>query len=239
MSIINLLPEDYIQSRQRRRTNTMCIGLFVVVMAGVLGAMVVSEQSLHNTLSVRDRVNASYIEANKLIEQMQHLQATKSKMLAKAARTSSLIERIPRSTLLAVVTNALPKGSSLVKLDLKTKRVVKRVDPKNANNPLGTKLTTEKRKPHEKKIIKIVSMEITGLAGTDIDVARFIANLARNPMSESVDLVYSQQKKIDDIQVRRFQIKVVVKNQFDAANIGAKNAASAKKTSPTGHGVVL
>lgn len=239
MSIINLLPDDYIQSRQRHRTNTMCIGLFVVVMVCVLGAMVVSEQSLNNTLSVRDSVNSSYIEANKLIEQMQHLQATKSKMLAKAARASSLIERIPRSTLLAVITNALPDSSSLIKLDMETNRVVKRADPGNANNPLGTKLTTEKRKPSEQKVIKVVSVEVTGLASTDIDVARFIANLARNPMAESVDLVYSEQKKIDDVPVRRFQIKVIIKNQFDAAGIDVKYPARAKKSGSTGNGATL
>ena len=40
----------------------------------------------------------------------------------------------------------------------------------------------------------VVDLVVTGQAATDVDVARFIANLARNPLLANVDLVYSEER---------------------------------------------
>ena len=56
---------------------------------------------------------------------MQELEAVKRAMCKKAETTACLVERVPRSTLLGIVTNALPKGASLTKFILKTKTVVR------------------------------------------------------------------------------------------------------------------
>ena len=45
-------------------------------------------------------------------------------MRKKAELTASLIERVPRSALLAVVTQALPRHSCLVNLELQVRRVI-------------------------------------------------------------------------------------------------------------------
>ena len=216
MSTINLLPENYLQRRYQHRANVICLVLFAVVIGGIFFAAAVSKRNLGRTLAVRDRVNTSYTEAAKLISQMYELEAKKAKMLHKAELTASLVERVPRSTLLAVVTKALPDGTSLESLDLQTQRIIKRAEPTDGDQQAGSKLTTEPRRAPPTAAETTVCVEITGLAATDVQVARFIANLARNPLMASVDLVYSEEKKVKDVTAREFQIKTVLKRGVDA-----------------------
>ncbi len=218
MSTINLLPENYLHFRRQHRTNVIAIILFVVMIGAVFCAGLVSRRSLAHTQAVRNRVDTSYAEAAKLISQMHELEAQKIKMLGKAELTASLVERVPRSTLLAIITNALPDGASLKTLDLQTQKIIRRTTTvaDDSDKQTGTKLTTEPRNSPPVSAETMVCVEITGLATTDVQVARFIANLSRNPLMASVDLGYSEEKKIRDMTVREFQIKIILKGEVDA-----------------------
>lgn len=215
MSIINLLPDDYIERRSQRRANVMCMGLFAIVITAVLAAAMVSEQSSRHTRDVRNRIDASYAEAAKVIAQMQQMEAQRTQMLHKAELTASLVERVPRSVLLAVVTNALPRNCSLLNVSLETSRIVR------ASRPPGGKTTrlTNESKWKAKPLKTRVQMEVTGRAGTDVDVARFIANLARNPLMRSVDLVYSEEKLVNKVSIRKFQVRMELRGGADAIDV--------------------
>src|SRR4030042_4436381 len=137
MSLVNLLPDDYIARQAQWRTNLLCTALFGVVMAGIVGAALVSEHNYARTRLVREQVNQSYADAAKLLEQMQTLEVKKKKLLDKAAGTTNLLERVPRSYLLATVTNALPEGGSLTKFILVGKRELSVTLVKNPNTRFG------------------------------------------------------------------------------------------------------
>ena len=229
MSTINLLPSDYIESRSRRRANVMCLILGVIVITAVAAAGVVSEQSSSHTQAVRDRVNASYTDAAKLISQMQRLEVQRTQMLRKAQVTASLVERVPRSTLLAVLTNALPKNCSLVELELDTRHVISAAKPLNKAKA-GSKLTSASRQSVKNQLSR-VEMQITGRAATDVDVARFIANLLGSPLMGSVDLVYSEEKLIDTMPVREFQIRLELKPNADAIDVLTESGPEDTETS--------
>ena len=214
MSIINLLPPDYLLRRSQKRANVLCLGLFCVVMAGVLTAAVVSEQNSRRTMQVAQRVDGEYAEAIRLIQQMQQLDQEKKSLLAKAESASTLMERIPRSYLLATLTNALPENTSLINVTMDTKYIIN-------SAPSGVGAQTDKaaavsaaRRP-AKTSSSAVIVDITGLADTDVQVARFIATLARNPLTAAVDLVYSQEKTVNDAKVREFQVKLELKCNVD------------------------
>jgi len=215
MSTINLLPDDYIQRRREHRANIMCLCLFVVVMAGVLGAWAASEIRRGHTQEVRDRVNASYAEALKRIEQMQQLQIRKARMLAKARDAAELIERVPRSYLLSQVTNALPEGASLLEFRLYPKEV----QPAEPTTPRGTKFAKARAARTEPARQVLVKIDVTGQAATDVQVAQFMANLLRHPLLESVELDYSEQKLLDEVAVREFTITMTVKPNVDVVDV--------------------
>jgi len=210
MSTINLLPEDYIRRRGERRANVLCLALFGVVMLGVGAAWVISTRSWRRTLTVKEQVNASYAEAGKMIGQLQELEARRSKLVTKAEQTASLMERVPRSYLLAVITNSLPKDASLEELELELvdDQRVRIAARQAARGKTSEKFAAMMARQATQVSPKVVSMKVTGRAATDVGVARFIANLARDPLTRSVDLVFSEEREIDDDVIRHFQVRV-------------------------------
>ena len=231
MSTINLLPEDYIRRGARHRANILCLGLFAVTMVAVVTAALVSEQGTRRTQEVRDQVDASYAHAAMLIRQMQNLDVRKQNMLSKAKSISCLLEKVPRSHLLGVVTNALPDRASLVKVELDSKRVIAAA-PTPKNNEAASKFDSRTQAKQSQALPPVVVLDITGMAGTDVDVARFIANLARNPLVATVDLLYSQEKLIDKQPVREFQIHLELKSDADAINDPPESLAGAGEGIP-------
>jgi Tfp pilus assembly protein PilN len=216
MSTINLLPEDYVRRSARRRANVMCLVLFAISMAAVVTAALVSERSSRHTRQVRDQVDDAYTYAARQIQQMQQLEARKQSMLAKAEAISSLLERVPRSHLLGVIANAMPENTSLTRLDLDTKRLVVAAPAPAAGKSEASKFDALSAARSAKALPSVVTLELTGLAGTDVEVARLIANLARNPLIAAVDLIYSQEKIIDKQPVREFQVHLELRTGADA-----------------------
>ena len=243
MSTINLLPDDYLERRAQRRANLLCLGLFSVVMTGVLTATFVSRQSGRHTEQVRNRVSASYADAAEKIAQLQELESRKRAMCERAEVTASLVERVPRSTLLAIVTNALPSGASLTKIKLNTRVVRPKTAETDAKKSKGAKF--DKKKTEEvKPPTLIVEMEVSGLAENGTQVGRFMSNLGRNCLLTGVDLVYIEEKKKEQGTVREFAVKMQLKPGADAIEAvspdgkGAKTAAGPPRR-PEGPGPLV
>ena len=226
MSIINLLPEDYIKRRQRQRANMLCLGLFVVVMVAVGGAAFVTERSNRYTTQVANRVDAAYLEAGKLIEQLQQLEGQKQRMLHKAELASRLLERVPRSTLLAAVTNALPHNASLTQFNITPKQIIANAPPTRKESAESKFQKIQDQRMGQPQSTTVFIMEATGLAGTDVDVAKFIANLISNPLLTGVDLVYSQEKVVEGRMVREFQVRMEVKPDIDVMDFTREDGQS-------------
>lgn len=214
MSIINLLPDDYIRRRQQERTNGLCMVLFLVVMVGLAAALGVSERASAHTRHVADRMEVEYAEAAKLLAQLQELEGQKQKVMDKTQRTAGLLDRVPRSTLLAMIANALPRQASLTRFALVPKKVVSR-----AAGEGQSKFQNMQAQRTATQMTEVPTLEVDGLAGTDVDVALFIANLIRNPLLSGVDLVYSQEKVLGGYPVREFQVRMEVRPDGDVMDV--------------------
>ena len=212
MSTINLLPEDYLQRRRQHRGNMICAVLFGVVIVSICGAAVVSQESTRRTRQVADRMSASYADAAKLIDEVHQLEKQKANMLDKARRSAALMERMPRSYLLAMLTNSMPEGMSLksVRMAIPGAGEAEPAKAPAAKAPAG-------KAPGGSKAAKLsVAMSVTGKADTDVQVARFIACLAAHPLTEVVDLLYSKEsKEPQDKGSREFQLSVILKPDAD------------------------
>jgi Tfp pilus assembly protein PilN len=232
MTYVNLLPEDYLARQAQKRANLLCSIMFCLVIAGVLAAMLVSEQSYRRTREVNERVNDSYRQAGKLIQQLQELDATKQRMVKKASMTAKLLERVPRSYLLATVTNALPRGGSLLSFKLTTKRVVTTVVRKQKTR-YDEAAAKKQAQAAPKLEIKLV---VKGLAATDVEVAKFIAQMARCPLLDTVDLVYSEEKGVKDALVREFEVEMVLKPDADVREVTEVAVGGGATRSPGAEG---
>lgn len=212
MSLINMLPDDYVRRLKQRRMTRLCILLLVVVACGVAGAALVSHRSYRITRQVSEDVNASYQEANRLIQQMQELEGSRGQMLEKAKLTAGLLERVPRSFLLATITEALPDGCSLAKFDLASKKKAILVITKESKAQMA-------KEPPKPAPSNDVIVTVTGQAGTDVEVARFIAAIAKCELVDTVDLVYSEQKKFQEQVVREFQVVLTLRGDADVRKL--------------------
>ena len=221
MSMINLLPDDYIERRARTRASMLCLALFGVVMVGVVTAALVARRNGQRTLEVRNRVDASYANAAKLIAEMQELQAQKKRMYTKAETTSSLVERVPRSTLLGIITQALPEDTAMTKFALET-RIVRPTQAdagSKKKTKRGAKFDKAKEDATPKAPQTYVVMHVTGLATTNLQVALFMAKLKANPLLIPVDTVDSQEKLVNKVKVREFEVTIKLKPNADAIDV--------------------
>lgn len=246
MSTVNLLPEDYLVRRSQQRANVLCLILFAVVMAGVVGAAVMSEQKSARARRDREQVYVEYRRASELIARMQELEAKKNDVVSKAQMASELLERVPRSYLLAELTNALPASDSLTEVKLLTtqpkvvKATTKHKSKFRARQAARAKTAKAKAdadantKTPVKRPPPLVMVEAIGLAQTDVHVAQFISRMHNCPLMRSVELGYSEQQQVGDAVVRKFLVTMQLdpKVTVTAATADAPGPAIAERTEP-------
>ena len=171
----------------------MCVILFVVVIACIVSASMVSRHNAGQTQAVVDNLNRSYSQAAQTISQMQTLRSQKQTILDKRRRIEDLQDPVPKSIVLAVLTNARPDGVSLLHVKLDS-----RFDPPKTPGMNSIVKTTKDPAAAAKPAPRIepkVTIEIIGLAHTDLQVAHYLANLTDGGLTESVDLSYTQDYK--------------------------------------------
>lgn len=222
----SFLPEDYIRARAERRNLVISIVLFAIVSFGVIAAFFVTNKQVTDIRTLQEQINREYaLEASK-IEQLKQLEAQKEEMLQKAEITTALIEKVPRSILLAELINRMPRQLTLSQLHLEGKRIVTRPEPRKTQQDARSRsLTTSVANQQQAENAPPAapryefSIELVGLAGADTEVADYHAALLECPLLDNVELVSSKDVKIDDIRMREFTIEATLRENADARQI--------------------
>jgi Tfp pilus assembly protein PilN len=121
MGTINFVPNDYIQQRQSSRANI----LYLMLLMAMLGAIGIT----FGFIKMRQRAVAQEMaslssrmaKAKEQIAQLEELKTKGKTMLKTMVMTAELLEPVPRSVILASLTNNLPAGVSLVEFSLDEK----------------------------------------------------------------------------------------------------------------------
>ena len=219
MSNINFVPDDYVQSTESRRANLMCLVLFSVVMAALGGTFVTIKIRQRHCSAQESLVNAKMVQMQDAIQKFEELQAKRKEMMKTALTTAELLEPVPRSVLLASLTNNLPTGTSLVKLSMvqkdpdggrgTRKRTTSSKYTQNAGQTgspeSGSKLSPEQRLE--------THMDIEGMAPSDLQVSDYMQRLGDSLLLDNVALVESVEKKVDDVSFRHFKLKAMLSRQ--------------------------
>ncbi len=214
----SFLPEDYLARKVARRTNFICLSLFAVVMVGVLAAWFVTDQQRAEVRRQQAQISASYAEAAKRIEELEDLQLRKQQMIHKARIIAVLVERVPRSLIMAELINHMPPALSLMELDLDTTVVRATERPRTAierqRDAMNKKQALEAvNEPAASETT--VNLKMVGIAPTDVEVSTFIARLNQHAMFTDVVLAFSEQTRVLDRPMRRFRIDATLNQQMD------------------------
>ncbi len=219
---INFVPDDYVQSTESRRANLMCLVLFLAVMAALVGSSATIEIRQRSCRAQEELVNTRMTQAREAIKQFEELQRKRKEMMKTALTTAELLEPVPRSILLASLTNNLPVGVSLLKLDLVQK------EPKPTNRTVTTSKyqAAQANKNNEELLQARISQErlletfidISGTAPSDLQVASYIERLANSALLTDVALVESKERKVDDSSFRQFKLKAKLSGDVHLTN---------------------
>jgi Tfp pilus assembly protein PilN len=213
MSNINFVPDDYIQSNESRRANLMCLILFSVVMAALGGSFVTIKIRQRACAAEEELVNARMAKMEQSIKQFEDLQSKRQAMMRTALMTAELLEPVPRSVLLASLTNSLPPGVSLIKLGLMQKQEQRKTPDRTATSKYQAaqaRSGPESQTPSSPEQSVVIHMDIEGIAPSDLQVAAYIEHLGRSVLLEEVALVESKEKKMKDSAFRQFKLTALL-----------------------------
>ena len=231
---INFVPDDYVQNNESRRTNLMYLVLFVIVMVSLGGTFATIKMRQRALDAEEALVNDKLSRAQEAILQFEQLQTRRKEMMKTALTTAELIESVPRSVLLASMTNDLPPGVSLLKLKLIQK------DPKktSSNTPVSNyqKAQASQTDDISANISREKSLEthinIEGVAPSDRQVAAYIQSLNNSSLLDSVALVESKEHEIEDTVFRRFKLSAMLSKEIHLSREDMEKIKTAHQSAP-------
>lgn len=226
----SFLPEDYVERRSERRTNLLSLTLFTVVTVGVVGAFLVTNRQWNDVRLYQEAINVRYSQAAREIDQLKALEQQKQDLLKKAELTTALIERVPRSIMLAELINRMPTDMTILELEVKSNRLqdVRAVAPVAAKPKAGKSLADGKAartdaaaQPEERPDTIAppryeTTVGLVGVASSHNSVAKFVASLQGCDLLDNVELRFSELTNIQDRELNRFRIEAMIRSNADA-----------------------
>ena len=209
MSEINFLPDDYLEKKAQRRVNTLCLTLFLLVTATVAAGVVVTEQRRRQIGRSAIDIGIQVEQAHKSLQQLDAVQARRKQVLDKAKASAALIEPLPQSLVLALLTNRLPDGAVVTSYKMKSKEIACPAGSNRVSNTAKLSGATTgacppAAPPAPPKLQTIV--ELTGLASSDMQVAQYVQSLNDCRLIEQVNLPFSKEYDYQGITMRQFRI---------------------------------
>lgn len=213
MANINFVPDDYVQSNESRRANLMCLVLFCVVMAALAGSFMTIKMRQRACSAEEALVNAKMANMQDSIKRFEELQMKRKEMMRTALTTAELIEPIPRSVVLASLTNNLPAGVSLTKLILVQKEPSKTGSNRTPGNRYQAARGAESgaRVSVEKSLV--THMEIEGMAPSDLQVSAYMERLSNSILVNDVALIESAEQKVRETAFRHFRLTATLNSE--------------------------
>lgn len=216
MSKIDFVPNEYIQQRESNRANVMYLLLFAALMGGIgltFSVIKVRQKAVDAKLKI---VNAKMRGSHEQIAQLEELKIKSNAMMKTVSMTSELLDPVPKSVILASLTNNLPNGVSLLKVDLVQKDIYSSdAKSKSVSQYKAAKSAAAGNKTAESKVKSSEThIEIEGIAPSDIGVAAYIAQLSESILFSNVTLVESKEYKIDGTRLRQFKLTMMLKKDL-------------------------
>ncbi|MFZ9010350.1 MAG: PilN domain-containing protein [Planctomycetota bacterium] len=211
MAMINFVPDDYVQQRRASRSNVLYLMLLLAMLGAIgitFGFIKMRQRAVQTELA---QLNSRMAEAQQQIAQLEELKTKSQTMMKTMVMTAELLEAVPRSIILASLTNNLPSGVSLLDFGLEEKETqIYKSAAKNTTSSRYSKANATAAAGEPQKTVS-TNLQIKGIAPSDIQVAGFISRLNDAILFDDVSLVESKEIEIEKIKYRQFQLKAVIR----------------------------
>jgi Tfp pilus assembly protein PilN len=246
MNNSSFLPEDYLAKRTERRTNIICLSLFAIVMAAVFGAFLVTNQAWSQIKEEQEFINVRYTEAGQQIRELAELERQRDEMLHRAELAAALVERVPRSILLAELINRMPPQLGLLEFRLSSQVIQPARDQEEATRQGNQRGRPPARRPPTKEEAEesldriepprfAVTLQMLGVAPTDLEVTRYLSELNSYPLLTGVTLQSIEQKELDGRMVRQFRVSMTLASNADVRHINPLHVPRSGLRDPMNH----
>ncbi len=239
---IDFVPNDYIQQRDSGRANFLYLVLFGALMGAIGVTFSIIKMRQKAVESELISLNLQMSKAQEQITQLEQLKTKSKSMMRTMVMTAELLEPIPRSIVLANLTNNLPLGVSLLELKLEEKDLPvpkappakpgantyqqKAGTPAAGAKPAATTAAVPEAPVIEKKPVE-TTIEIKGIAPSDLEVAGYIARLSASILMESVNLIESKETTLDEALFREFRLKAKLKSNVQLSKVDVEKIRKA------------
>jgi len=220
MLSINFVPDDYVQSSESQRTNLIYLVLLAVVIAALGGLFVTIKIRQHVLCREVACIDAEMAREEEDLKKLNELHVKQKDMVKTALTTASLLEPVPRSVLLASLTNSLPAGVSLLRLYIVQKEHKSIVaGPTAATSKYQAAQANQSKAGPDWQVgsaekLFETHMDIGGIAPSDLQVADYIERLSNSNLLQNVALVESKEHEIEDTTFRQFKLTAVLRGNI-------------------------
>lgn len=222
----SFLPNEYTEQRIDRRTHVMAMFLFVVVLAAVFAAFLWKRHEWKQVENVRQEVEERYEAAGAEVAQLMMLKIAQQVTISRAELAAALVEKVPRSILLAELINHMPAGLGLLEFKLESSRIVD-PDKNKGKKTKGRKQRAGTRTEKKDEVLEAprynTRLSLTGFAPTDVHVSEFLAALNEHLLLENVNLVSSQETVAENRTIREFKLTAMLPPNADVRTLGSLN----------------
>lgn len=236
----SFLPTDYVASKQEHRSNFMALVLFSIVIFSVVSAFMFTNRQWTSVRQEQKKIDAAYESETRKIDQLKEIEQRREKLLDKAEITTALIDKVPRSVLLAELVTGMPRDVTLEELELTSKRI--RPPKPDAADKKVKSLTSKKGsgkkdEPEKPRVLAPrfeFTLTITGVAGDNNAVADYLQALKECTLLEDVELRFIAATHLDEMTLRKFEIEARIRPEADATSL-AKVERNDMKRNPMQH----
>ncbi|MCH2133989.1 MAG: PilN domain-containing protein [Phycisphaerales bacterium] len=220
----SFLPTEYTEQRIDRRTHILAMLLFIVVMAAVFTAFLWKRNEWKQVELVRQDVETRYQAAGEKVNHLMELKEAQQATVRRAELAAALVEKVPRSILLAELINNMPPGLGLHELTLDSTRLIapKETASATGRKPRSDTRTAKANEPPEPPRYH-TRLALTGFAPTDVHVSEFLSALNDHPLLVDVNLVSSQETVSEDRTVREFKLTASLQPMADVRSLGGNH----------------
>jgi len=236
---LSFLPDDYLERKARRRANILCGVLAVIVLGVIVSAFQYMEKITKAVDAKYQVVEQQYADAARRIEKVNQMRAQQQQVVRRAELAASLVEKVPRSNILAEFANSLPPGLSLLNMMMESKERASLAPP-------AMSAFEQKRAALEGRAANAVIapktydvfIKVEGVATTDVQVGDLMEKLKRSPLFKEVNLLYTEEFKQatggqsaggkgNEEVLRKFQIELTLNPNAEVVNPANPNSKTA------------
>ncbi len=185
------LPDGYLNRKSQRQKNSISAAMFLIATLSIASAFAISEHSLRQIEAEHATVAHEFNLAAGRAMKLAGLQESQRELANHAELSASLLEKIPRSYVVAEITNAVPAGLALLDLSIECKPRAVQSDADNSASPVE------------------VFIRISGRAESDVQVSQLVTKLSKSGILKDVTITDKSASADDALATgRKFRVEM-------------------------------